>query len=50
MYFKFLEGNENSQQAFISNDTKEGKQKIEDLLKKHQNNVYVKRSESGFRL
>lgn len=41
MYFKFLEGNENSQQAFLSNNTKEGKQKIEDLLKKHQNNVYA---------
>lgn len=38
---KFLEGNENSQQAFLSNNTKEGKQKIEDLLKKHQNNVYA---------
>ena len=37
---KFLE-DENGKDAIISDSTKEGKQKINDLIKKHQSNVYA---------
>ncbi|EAD5496792.1 DUF3801 domain-containing protein, partial [Listeria monocytogenes] len=38
---KFLEDGENKDDVIISDNTKEGKQKINDLIKKHKSNVYA---------
>lgn len=38
---KFLESGENKDGVVISDNTKEGKQKISDLIKKHKSNVYA---------
>ena len=38
---KFLEDDDKSKDVIISNNTKEGKQKIKDLIKKHKSNVYA---------
>ena len=37
---KFLEDDNKSKDIVISDNTKEGKQKIKDLIKKHKSNVY----------
>lgn len=36
-----LEDSNNKEQVFINDNTKEGKQKIKDLVKKHEDNVYA---------
>ena len=38
---KFLEDDNKSKDVVISDNTKEGKQKIQDLIKKHKSNVYA---------